>query len=559
MKRNRKSIAIMLVLVMAAMLLAACGPAADTGGAPPTGGETVASPPAPGAPPVVDGGDEIAEAPEEGANLADHIDIIVDTQITVLNSTLPGATGAPVTWAATLVHDRLLQHIDDTELGPQLATHWNTDDFQTFTFTLRDDVVWHNGDPFTAECVVLHHAIIMEHPGSPAYTRWRWIDSITATGTYELEMVLTEVFVDFLFEMANPHASIYNARSFNENSSDPSWAWVGTGPFQVVGFEINDFLTVERFDAFWGEAPPTRSLTLWTIPEMGTRTVMLQTGAAQLSFGMTPEDLDSLDDNPAFQMFTVMPNAPMVIGFNNMGDDIMMDKNFRLAIAHAINTDDIALVANGRWAVNAFDGNIWGLITQFRLDGLEKREHNLELALQYLEQSVYNGETIELIAAGAYNIRAAEIIQLQLAEIGIDLAVEITDMAGFTAAHLYDPESTRQLHTFAIGAMPIALAALRNTYYPGVHTNRLNYNDDRVTALTRELAVTSDVAAREAIAFEIQEIFWEDLPAIPVWWRVTGIPAVNGIGGIRLFTNQFDHCLRGIFWDINETEESLRP
>ena len=558
MRKLYKPIAIVIVLIMSLTLLAACGPADTT----PANGAAPADP-APAAPDggaqTPEGGDDVVEAPDEGANLADHIDLIMDTQITVLNSTLPAATGTPVTWANILVHDRLVEHIGPTVLGPGLAADWHTDDYITFRFYLRDDVYFHNGDHFTAEDVIWTVYIANAHPGSPAYNRWRFIDTITAVDTYIIEMVLHDVNVDFLFELSNSHAGIYNQRSHSENPNDPSWAHVGTGPFRVVGFSTTDYLALERFDDFWGEPALTRSLTLWTIPEMATRTLMLQTGDAQISFSLTAEDLDMLADSPDFQVFGVTNNMVTIVGFNNQGDAIMMCPYFRRAVAHAINTADLAMVAEGRWALPVSEGNIWGLETQWRLPGLPKREQDLELARAYLERSVYDGEQIELITAQHENIRGSELLQLQLAEIGIDLRVEITDMAGFTAAHTFDPESTRQMHYFAVASQPIAMTALRQGFWPDNHLNWLNYSNDRVTELILELAVTAGYEERRAIAHEIQEIFWEEIPGIPLYNPVRGVPAVNGIGGVRFSPGFFEWNLRYIFWDLDETAEHLRP
>jgi len=557
MKKFNKILALLITLIMGLGLLAACSPATETDPGPgPAPGADAATPGEPAAPVE---GDDIVEAPDDGANLADHIDLILDTQITVLNSTLPAATGTPVTWANILVHDRLVEHIGPTELGPGLALRWYTEDYVTFRFYLRDDVYFHNGDHFTAEDVIWTVEIAKAHPGSPAYNRWRFIDTITAIDTYIVEMVLHDVNVDFYFELSNSHAGIYNQRSHSENPDDPNWAHVGTGPFRVVDFSTNDFLALERFDGFWGGVMPTRSMTLWTIPEMATRTLMLQTGDAQVSFSLSAEDLDLLDASPDFQVFGVTNNMPTIIGFNNQGDEIMMCPYFRRAVAHAINTADIAMVADGRWATPVADGNIWGLETQWRLQGLPKRTQDLDLAREYLERSVYAGEEIELITAQFENIRGAEMLQLQLADVGIDLRVEITDMAGFTAAHTYDPQSTRQMHFFAVAAQPIAMTALRQGFWPENHLNWLNYSNDRVTELIQELAVTSEEDARRAIAHEMQEIFWDEIPGIPLYNPVRGVPAVNGIGGIRFSPGFFEWNLREIFWDLDQAPEHLLP
>jgi len=553
MKRIRKTTALLLVLVMGLVLLAACAPSADTGADPSTvapSGESAGTP----APATVE-----AVAPVEGANLADHIDLIVDTALQIVNPFSLAGTGGPVAWASFLILDRLLEQPEPGVFRGQLATRWYTDDYQHFRFYLRDDVYFHNGDHFTAEDVVWNVEMAHANPGSPAFGRWRFVDTITAVDTYVIEIVLHEPHVDFFFDIANYYTSIHSQRAFNENPDDPTWAHIGTGPFRVVGFASNDFLTLERFDEYWGGPAPTRSLTLWTIPEMATRMVMLENGEAQVSFSMTPEDLDFFEDSQDFQTFVVRLNPPIILGFNNQGDEVMMCRYFRRAVAHALNTEDISLAAMGRWAQPPWDGNFWGPETQFRLEGLPQRPYDLALAREYLERSVYSGEPIEIMTAVHYNIRASEFIQLQLAEVGINVDIETTDISGFIEAHRFDPESTRQMHIFAVGMLPVALQAMRTTFYPGIGTNRLNINNDYLTGLIDELAATIDPSARAEIAHQIQEFFWEDIPAIALWWRLQGIPAVNGIGGMRLTADQFNYCLRGIFWDLDQTADHLRP
>jgi len=546
---KKKLIRVLALMLCAAFVLAACGPSATSGPGP----ATPDGPQAPGA------GDEVAELPDDGANLADHIDLIVDTALQIVNPFTLAGTGAPVAWSSFMILDRLLEQPEPGVFRAQLATRWYTDDYQHFRFYLRDDVYFHNGDHFTAEDVVWNVEKAHANPGSPAFGRWRFVDTITAVDTYVIEIVLHEPHVDFFFDIANYYTSIHSPRAFYENPDDPTWGHIGTGPFRVVGFSSNDFLTLERFDEYWGGPAPTRSITMWTIPEMATRTVMLQNGEAQVSFSMTPEDLDFFEDSPDFQTFVVRLNPPIILGFNNSGDEIMMCPYFRRAVAHALNTDDIAIAAMGRWAQAPWDGSFWGPETQFRREGFPQREYDVARAMQYLERSVYNGEVIELMTAVHYNIRASEFIQLQLAEVGITVNVETTDISGFIESHRFDPDSTRQMHIFAVGMLPVALQAMRTTFYPGIGTNRLNINNDYLTGLIDELAATIDPDARREIAYQIQEFFYEDIPAIALWWRLQGIPAVNGIGGMRLSADQFNYCLRGIFWDLDEAPAHLSP
>ena len=562
MKKTSKLIAVLLAFVLMLTLAASCGndePGTDP--APSTSPATSsASPPAPASSPAAPVAEVPAVPAPTGVNLAEHIDMIVDSiALTLVNPLIPSAFGTAASWCYVLVHDRLITRRpgSPSDFDPALAIEWHTDDFQTWTFKLRDDVTWHNGDHFTAEDVVWTYSFAKENVSAPTNSTWMHMESITALEPYLLEIVLLRPNIDFLFEISGNFQGILNGRVYDSQPDDPTWGHVGTGPFMISEFSPNDYATLERFDSFWGERPPTKSMTFLTVPEMSTRMSMLANAEAQISFQMTVEDLDSLVDSDEFQILSVYNNEPITLGYNDMGDEIVTDINFRLAIAYALNLDDITLVSSGNWASAAWDGSVWGPFTEYRLEGLPRWEQNLDLAKEYLSQSVYNGEVIELMTTPGANATAAEMIQLQLEQIGIKIDVKVLDMAGFLAEHRFDPESTRQLHIFAQGMSPnvtLALNALTSR-----SLSRQNMNDPHMLELADSYRATPDSEGRRQIAYEIQEYFLETLPTMALFWRISAIAAVNGIGGVALNTEAFEHNLRGIYWNLDETPANLRP
>jgi ABC-type transport system substrate-binding protein len=88
---------------------------------------------------------------------------------------------------------------------------------------------------------------------------------------------------------------------------------------------------------------------------------------------------------------------------------------------------------------------------------------------------------------------------------------------------------------------------------------RLNYATPFVYERKTIFDVTTDLAQREAMAIELQEFLYETVPAITAFWRVQAVTAVKGIGGMNLSSNQFEHNLRGIYWNLDETPARLRP
>jgi len=447
-----------------------------------------------------------------------------------------------------MIFDRLINYNDATgEFGPALATHWETADYQTFVFDLRDDVYFHNGEHFTANDVVYTVEMAREAAGSMMSSQWGPVATVTALSDYKLELVLSTVNVDFLMNLCQPQAGILNKIAVD---SDPDFGpCVGTGAFILTDFATNDYVTVERNDNYWGTLPLTKSMTLRFIPEVSARTTMMLNGEVQACFSISSEDYGQFE-NDNFSIFPLIMNNPQGFSFN-MQHPITGDRNFRLAVLHAMNRDDIALVAAGDWAWGISDAvggeAMWGYATEFRNNNLPAYTQDLDLAREYLEASSYNGEPVEITASISTNIKSCEILQQQLAVIGINLVINETDTAGLNA-QFHSPDHMMIFHgiTFTYAA-----GSCQNVFLPGRAQNRGNYENAEVTALITEALGTTDRAAREQLYLRVQELVYEDMPNCNVLWRLNGIVACKGVGGIILPYDTHQTDLRGIYWIVD--------
>jgi len=541
-KKSMRSIALILGVVMLLSLLAACAtdpPATQTGPQEGQGAqhETVIGP--------EEGGGVVVEGDAEDADeLMEEVQIIIDNNpIAVLNPHSPAANATSTGWALTMIHDRLIENIPGYGFQPGLALEYHTEDYQHFIFNLRQGVTFSNGDPFTANDVAwtIQHA--QQHgAGSQASANWSSVAEVNVIDDHTLEINLDGIDVDFIFALTRPPSGILNERAIAADSE--TGFWVGTGAYTVEEFVSSDFVLMRRSQNWWGGLPPTELVRLRFVPEMATRTIMMQTGDAQLSFGTPTEDMQSFIDSPDFMVLTTTSNDPQGMQFN-LNDSITGDYYFRRAVAHALNREEIAFGSAGLWADgNLTDGAYWGIGTEFRNTGIPLPEHNLDLAREYLARSSYNGEPVELIVAIATFIRSAAIVQMQLAEIGIDVVINETDPAGLSASAVYGGD--HQMVIFFTLITPSAGSA-RAAFIPGGDQNRATFNDPRVTELLMEARGTGDVAARSAMYQEVQEIVAESLAFQNLFWRVFGNTAVNGLSGIRLHPDPSSHDFRHIF------------
>ena len=341
----KKLLTVLLALCMLFVLVAACNSTEETQtNAPPTPGSTSTGTTTPGtvAP-------DQPEAPlitgdlEEGASIAEHISIMNDGVVTpVINAFNGAGSAAQSNWIYTMITDRLVWY-DETINGgtyvPQLATRWETADNQTYTFYLREDATFHNGERFTAADVKWTIEISREFPGTQAGGAWAGVAQANVINDYTIEIVLNQPSAGFIALISNPYAGIYNARAYA--TQPDTWTWIGTGPYYVSAFSPDIRVDLTRFDDFWGGPAPTPTVSFGYVPEEAARPIMLLDDSYQFSLGILPDDLYLFDDNPDYQQLARRLNSPISLGFNVTDPQgITSDLNFRMAVAYALNGMD---------------------------------------------------------------------------------------------------------------------------------------------------------------------------------------------------------------------------
>jgi peptide/nickel transport system substrate-binding protein len=553
MKKTRRLIALILGVVFCLGILAACNTNTHPGGGG-GGGSTPVAPPNPGAPAAPSGGgqgDLGQTQAQEGAKLADEVRIIQDNNmIGVLNPFSPAANTTPTNWIFSAIYDRLISTAEDGfTLIPELALTFSTTDYKTYSFTLREDVNFHNGEKFTAKDVEWTMKQAQAGIGSTSFDQWRPVQSINIKGDYAFDIVLNAVNVDFLFGLTRPAAGILNQKAMDADSEKGTW--VGTGAYKVLDFQTNDFTYLERNPNWWNKDNPvvTERIHMSFIPEMGTRSIMLQNNDVQLSFGTSAEDIAIFEADPA--NYTVHPLVfadPQGLNFN-MTHPLTSDYNFRMAVLHALDRVEIAFVAAGKWADGGLkDGTFWGLVTEHRKSDIPLPEYNVELAKEYLAKSPYKaGDVVEIATAIITNQRASEAIQAQLADVGITSEINFMDPPSMNS---YIINGTGMINVFFTTMTPNA-GSIRNAYYPGSSQNRSLFNDQYISDLLDEAAAETNANRRRDIYYEIQDYMAGINPTTCLFWRVNGIVWHNNLGGVILRSDLARIDLRWIYLEID--------
>ncbi len=204
--------------------------------------------------------------------------------------------------------DRLTDSDAMNQLHPALATGWKAVDATTWRITLRPDVKFHDGTPFTAEDVAFSLARAKDIPNSPApFVRAsRGVASVTVVGPHEIE-VKTSVPVPRLIEQVGEIYILSRAAATGATTQDMNAGkgMVGTGPYRFVRAVPADRVELEANPAYWDGKPAWDRVTLRFIKQAASRVSALLAGDVDVIDQVPPADAKSLGTNPKTALFSI--------------------------------------------------------------------------------------------------------------------------------------------------------------------------------------------------------------------------------------------------------------
>jgi peptide/nickel transport system substrate-binding protein len=424
-----------------------------------------------------------------------------------------------------LTHNCLTGFNETTkEVVPELAKSWKVSgDRKTWTFNLRDDVYFHNGEKMTADDWLFTIQYGKSASDGTVKAFYKAIDPASAPDKYTLVINLAKPNMDLLVTLATPYYSVLNRKAVEADAvNGPA---IGTGPWVNKAFVSGDYTLLERFDKYWGERPVTKTLRFRYIPEASARLIALENHEIDACQAPNNTELDLIKANKELKMISYQSSALTYLAFN-MDSEVCRDANLRLAIAYALNVQDVidgaasglAGKAEGMWGFYQF-----GYFDDWKSVGLSNYDLNLQKAKEYMAKSKYSkGVTLSFMTSTTWRVNALQIIQQQLAPLGIKVTIDEVDAAGLTSKA---SSGNYQVIMYSVAFGPEGDDA-RRTLYPTSAANHAKYNNPRVAELLDLAAAEPDSATRLKDYKEIQVIVHTECPYIPLYYANSGV-AIN--------------------------------
>jgi peptide/nickel transport system substrate-binding protein len=450
----------------------------------------------------------------------------------------------------------------DTEgnFSPGLATEWESnEDGTVWTFTLRDDVTFHDGEALTADAVQASFARFVAEGSTLSAPRWYASSRAIDESTWEL--TLAQPTANILQQLSNPDYPILSLASLEEfddgdRCADPL-ALVGTGPFIPVEYDQGAKLILERNEDYdWGPefadhtGPAYLSeVEIQFVPEAQVRIGALTSGAADAIASLPPLNADAVEEAGFVLASAPATGVPFVAPLNTT-DGPTADVRIREALRAAVDWDAVVeTIYQGRYdrawtplapttaPAGSYNADIEG---SFAFDPDAAAALLAEAGYTATDDEGFvtkDGERLTLRwISDASDIRdqrdvVAEAVQAQAREAGIDISLEQLDTSAYlerVAASDYEivAESWGQSDAAVFGSA---------TNPKGIAPNGINYSryaDDDLAAWVPEAAGSADPERRAELYRSIQERVNEQVSIIPIYIQSFLVAAKDSVSGI---------------------------
>ncbi len=335
------------------------------------------------------------------------------------------------------VYGTLFRYDENNEPAPWIATDYEiSEDGLEWTFTLRDDVYFHDGSKMTAEDVVFswEHAIA-ENP-TAATSMLNGLTGGEVIDDTHCKAILSHKSPAFLNMLCTQMGVIASKAHYEKVGGAEGYAAnpIGTGPYKLVSRESNKFV-FEAFDKYWAGVPAIKNITLNIISNINTQFIAVESGDADVLINADLESCTHIGGNSKATWTYADSTTRTLITFGWTIPDIREDLNLRLAIEAGINKEELVDgILYGYGKVLDIDV-VTGFPTSPEAGTYSVIPFDQEKAKEYLAASNYSGRDLEIyVLSGSKCEKAAQIIQGQLDEIGISIKVTPCDAGTFTAA-----------------------------------------------------------------------------------------------------------------------------
>jgi len=422
---------------------------------------------------------------------------------------------------ASFVYDWLFRINGQTgKVEPSLVDSYTTSpDATVWTMKLRQGIKFHNGDPFNADDVV--------------YTVNRWLDkklglvpngvfgplvkSVEKVDTYTVRFTLTQTDVDFNLKFLDYNTPMLDSRYDNDQYGETKP--VGTGAFMVQSLVPKDRVEFTANKNYWIKgAPYVDKVELLFIPDTNTEIKMMQAGQADLVTDISVDQYRQLNSSSNTVGMYIKLGHHVAI---SMRTDMPPFNDNRVRQAMKLVVDRQKMLDTVTYGMGALGND--SPIGPFNpwyddLGGIRQRD--IPKAKELLAEAGYNDKnplsvTLYCSSNEPPELDTALVFQDMAKDAGIQIEINSSPRDIYYAKHWLKETLTATLW----GHREDVTQLLRLAYMTGAPWNEGHYANPALDNNIRLATSTTDVAKRKEYFHNIQQILYDDGPAVIAFFQ----------------------------------------
>ena len=378
-----------------------------------------------------------------------------------------------------------------------------SDDGLVYTFTLRDNVKFHNGNTVTGEDVkysLERAAGLLD--GTPLISTLQTIQSVDILDNKTVQVTVGAANTELIYSFV---AAIIPAGSGEDTAADP----VGTGPFSFVSYTPQEGIVVKKNTDYWQEGLPYLDEVEFKITgSADTALLELQGGSIDIYAYLTDSQANTLKDT--FQVISSPSNVVQALFLNN-AEKPLDDVRVRQAICYALDKDminEFVAGGNGTPVSSAMLPTLKDYYVD--LNDVYGTTANVDKAKELLADAGYPDGfdlTIAIPSNYEFHMQTGEVVAEQLKEVGINVTIDAMEWSTW----LDQVYNGRQYQATISGiTSDLTPGYLLNRFQTDSKKNFINFASADYDALYQKIQDTLDVEQKKEYYKQLQQILCED-------------------------------------------------
>jgi peptide/nickel transport system substrate-binding protein len=424
------------------------------------------------------------------------------------------------------IFDNLLTRDDKGTIAPQVATAWKQLSDTQIQFQLRDDIVFHDGSKLTADDVVYSVKRITDPKfASPQLGQFDKITEAVANDAKTVTLTTNGAYPALLAQLVKlsivPKA-VVEAVGKDAFNLKP----VGSGPYKFGTWQRGVSVTLARNDAYWGTKGPFPSVVFRAIPDAATRVANLLAGATDLVANLDGDLAVQLKSSSRARPVPVLTERVAYLAMN-VQKEPLSDPRVRRAIAQAI---DKQAITDG--VLGGYEKPLAQMLSPAHegfVEGIKSEAFDAAKAKALLAEAGPKAkQEIALLTAPVYDQRVVQALQQMLADAGLSVKIEMTDMGSWLKRMQSGPDA---IPAMAFSRWSCGCQDADGVLFPILHSSSgwANARDKAIDEALENGRQTLDPARRLAAYRTVHERVASQNFVIPLYQAAQMYGAATGL------------------------------